>query len=531
MTYRQYVDQLTQGDNFILILAIVAFLLAYLASRLQLTYKPRLWHVLILALFLRMPLMAESLWYDETFTGVVANLPDVLRDRVIASDVHPNNAYAAFRIGDGYDASLVSRDVVLRFMPLLFGLAVIVMTYHITKLFYPTQALLASLLVALLPVQIAYSAEARAYMEMVFWVLLAFYWIVKPTTHKDNIKNVSLAFVGIIIPPTLHAHGYIWSGMLLLMLLKIKVWDMRHWNISSYTGEHSDDFIDHIPFISVMWAFFGVVAGFAMLDKLPSILAKAGDVADGFWLRDVTAGGFLSALQSVTVGFRMPSAFMVLVAILVFGVTGLALWQTRKNKLLLVMIFAVPLITLGISLVWGHSVFLPRALLPVGIFVAIGWARCTQESPIARWAVALVVIVPLVLMYHPSHQKMDLRKAITQGCANSDVIFAPSTSAAIVAKWYGGDMPIYIDSAPNDLNQWLSDDALLALGFMTRTTLAGVPASVVCVPFVDNPMIGISQRFLAHDLAVMVANRRATKTVFYESRYTTLSVYEVRNGH
>lgn len=530
MTYTQYVDQMTQGDNFVLILAIVALLLAYLASRLQRTYTPRLWHILILAVFLRIPLMIESLWYDETFTGVVSSLSDELRERVIASDVHPSGAYALLLFMDGYPDLI--RDSYLRVIPLLFGLSVIVMTYHITKLFYPLSALLASLLVALLPVQIAYSAEARAYMQMVFWVLLAFYWIVKPTTHKDNIKNVSLAFVGIIIPPTLHAHGYIWSGMLLLILFKLKVWDMRHWTIASHTGEDSDDFIDHIPFISFLWGFFGVWGGFAMLDKLPSLLAKAGDVANGFWLRDVTAGGFLSAVQSVTVGFRMPSAFMVLVAVMVFGVTGLALWQTRKNKLLLVMIFAVPIITLGISLVWGHSVFLPRALLPVGIFVAIGWARWAQSSPMARWAVALVVIVPLVMMYHPSHQKMDLRTAITQGCANSDAIFAPSTSAAIVAKWYGGDMPIYIDSAPNDLNQWLSDDALLALGLgLTRTTLAGVPASVVCVPFVDNPMIGISQRFLAHDLAVMVANRRATKTVFYESTYTTLSVYEVRNGH
>lgn len=129
-----------------------------LAARLHLW---SLGGVVLLAGGLRLYALArESLWLDEATTVVVArqSLSHILSQT--AADVHPPLYYLLMhlwlRLGDG--------EAALRAFSVLVGLLTVPLLYGLTRdLFDRRVGLLAALLLALSPLHIAYSQEARMY--------------------------------------------------------------------------------------------------------------------------------------------------------------------------------------------------------------------------------------------------------------------------------------------------------------------------------------------------------------------------------
>jgi len=495
MTYDQYVTQMETGDLFVIALAVIGLIFAFVANRLQSGWTLKISHVMVLAFFARVPMMFESLWYDETFSGVASALiPNPTAFNTFwMSDVHPPLAYWLYPFrGEG-----IWGDVLLRVVPLLAGLWVVYLVYLICKVMYRKSyrvdeiAIIASLLVALSPALIQYSAEARAYMPMTSLVLVGVLAI---------LKNKPFWFGFIVFLPLINNHGYLWMGLLCLIAILYAKSKRVEWVASLLV----------IVLVSAN-AFFNF------------LLPQMTDVTNGFWLRGVTIGSFLSSFVTITIGARMPIGIMILVSVMVFGLIIASYRAQNRNYILWVMVVGVPLITAIISVFWS-PIYLPRAMLPASVFVLIGMANLASESKFNRGLVFGVLAIPFFFQYAPDYQKMDNRTFL-DNCAGTDVIYSPATNVAIISKWYS-DLPVMVAPNHNDLNQWLSDSALDVIG-ISPVEWDDIQGQFVCVPFLVNPMIGEAQRAFKRDLDLMVSQGNAQRFLMESSAYLDFYIYKV----
>ncbi|MGC8779607.1 MAG: glycosyltransferase family 39 protein, partial [Anaerolineae bacterium] len=115
---------------------------------------------------------ADSLWYDETVSTLLAGSPLSELIRHTAADIHPPLYYVLLRgwlIALGYptgraDASGIGLEFVAGFFSLVFGVLLIALTYALARRFVgPRAAPIAAALVALSPYHIWYGQEVRMY--------------------------------------------------------------------------------------------------------------------------------------------------------------------------------------------------------------------------------------------------------------------------------------------------------------------------------------------------------------------------------
>ena len=133
--------------------------------------------ILLVALGLRLRGFGESMWLDELFTSSYFCGHPLVLARTLYTDIHPP-AYFVFihfwiRVfGDG--------EIWLRLPPLLSGLASLWLIFQLGKR-YRDEATgwVAAALLALSPVHIWYSAEARPYATNIFLLLLTVYAFVR----------------------------------------------------------------------------------------------------------------------------------------------------------------------------------------------------------------------------------------------------------------------------------------------------------------------------------------------------------------
>lgn len=104
---------------------------------------------------------ADSLWYDETVSAVLANksLPALVAHT--AGDIHPPGYYLLLH---GWVRLAGSSEFTLGFFSLFWGVLLVALAYRLgAKLFGPAAGTLAALLVALSPYNLWYSQEVRMY--------------------------------------------------------------------------------------------------------------------------------------------------------------------------------------------------------------------------------------------------------------------------------------------------------------------------------------------------------------------------------
>jgi hypothetical protein len=113
---------------------------------------------------------ADSLWYDETVSALLASKPLPAMWAHTARDIHPPLYYALLH---GWRALAGGSEFALAFLSLWFGLAHVALVAHLGLRFYrPQVGLLAALLAAVSPLGVWYSQEVRMYTLGAFWLLL-----------------------------------------------------------------------------------------------------------------------------------------------------------------------------------------------------------------------------------------------------------------------------------------------------------------------------------------------------------------------
>lgn len=417
------------------------------------------------ALVLRVANGTESLWYDETFTARMAALPDAQFATALMADVHPPLAYLPFRaayqlFGDS--------PLALRAPALLFSLASIWMIYKLGRLYLDRRAALwAAGLMAVMPAQIYYGSEARAYSLLMFAALLVIY--------ARTVRARGLWVAAVAVLPLIHNIGYIYAG--LAWLEGWRGWRLpRRWLIAA-------------ALVPALW--------------LPGMLAQSGDVADGFWL-SFSPGSVLAAVIDLTVGHEIIEPWILHAvggtsAALLIGAVNSGWLLRKRTRLMLAYLIGVPAILALLSIVW-QPVYLSRALLPVGALLCLVMARAATTAGGSGLSARLLLIPALMLATTSSLStdtgRVDL-SPLSDAC-NDLPVFATSIPAAMIASYYVGDAVLW-DQA-SDLNQSLPPEARAAMFRQAAAPRAGR----WCLPVVSNALTGDHERALLDQLRPFV---------------------------
>lgn len=473
------------GFAFFFVLIAVAALIATrviphwrsIATR----FMPDMRLTLVVALLLRLPLLRESFWYDESFTAGLAKLtfPEMLT--VIRYDVHPVGWYALEWLIGRFSTS----EMAMRLPSLIAGLVAVVLVQRVvSKLYDSHTGSIAALLVACLPVAIYYSAEARPYMTIVCCVsglLLA--------VMEDRPGRFAL-----IAAPLLLLHNIAYVYVALLGLAAFWKWRHRGWIMAGIP----------VVIVGVLW--------------MPMMYLQAQDIADGFWLQ-FYPGMMTHTTVNMTIGWRIGDEIIVPIAgaWIACMVICWILYRPREwTWLWALAAFGVPAVVGLVSAVW-KPVYLDRAMLSSALLMSIPIAHGVIHRFGMRVVIPIVLISSGIGMYNEART---FRDHVAQ--CEGDSVYVASTAVAFLADYYRGDRPLYVWEGANDLNQILPDVAKDALGWQQRSM---PPSGTVCVIWYDTMLDSAAE--IAHMETVLSTATEVNIKQLATNTLGTLYAYEV----
>jgi len=169
-------------------------------ERLDLS-KVALLLIVLLAFLLRLyRLDHQSLWYDEGFSVYLAGMSLGEITARTASDIHPPLYYYLLHLWLG---PFGDSEFVLRFFSLIFGLLTVPLIHALgRRLLGTASGLLAALLLAISPLYLWYSQEARMYTLVTFLCLLSSYLLLRALEGEGKA-------------------GFLWGGYILVNVLAV----------------------------------------------------------------------------------------------------------------------------------------------------------------------------------------------------------------------------------------------------------------------------------------------------------------------
>jgi uncharacterized membrane protein len=141
--------------------------------------------ICLLALWLRVLLIQQSLWMDELTAVVTSVKRPSLWEAITQSPAASHFAYSLLaRLSI---ALLGESEVSLRLPALIFGLLSLVLTYYLaSRLFDPRVGLVASFLTAVAPIHFFYSQSARGYTALMVFALLSVLFFLRGVERQER---------------------------------------------------------------------------------------------------------------------------------------------------------------------------------------------------------------------------------------------------------------------------------------------------------------------------------------------------------
>ena len=426
-------------------------------------------------------LSAQSLWYDEAFTALVAALP---LDRLLAAtagDVHPPLWYLVEKF---VVLAVGNNAIALRLPSAAFGILNIWLTLQVGKRLAGDQAgVLASALMAFAPFQLYYSQEARMY-EMLQALVLSGAWAVLARRWY----LLGLAGAGTV---GLYTHNLMAIYLVILWLVGAGRGLAAQGRRAFLEGEDVVGLIQTPVLIALLyspWAW-------------GSLRQQVSDVANGFWIPQVSLGAVALAFHQLIFSFVLPAWAESHGALLAFILLGLATWRGINSRLwsVLALAFGPVLLSAGVSLAW-KPIFLHRTLIGAAPFLYLLIGHLLERLPLRRALVAggslgsILLIGLIQYQCFPTEIRPDMAaeaQIIREQWRDGDVLFHMNLSSYILYSYYLPDLPAYLWPQANDLSQSLTDETKSALG-IRQSEIWDIPANQpgrIWLIWVDNPHI------------------------------------------
>lgn len=261
----------------------------------------------------------RSVWYDESFSLILAGRdPATILDGT-AHDYHPPLWYF---ILSGWEKLFGTDLVAARFLSAFFGvLAIWLIFITAKKMFGSRTALLAALIMALSPFEIAYSQEVRMYsFEACLGVLLLY------TFYRAYRYNTLLEWAGFIIATTLALYNLYFSvfGVLSLDLFFV----VAFWYESRQSKYWSRTKL-------VRWIGSNLLIALLYLPWLMEMLGQVAKVQKSYWIQKPNPLEFLRLFNVYTLNTTnlTVDGWLATLGLLVASITFVLLLNAMRFKL------------------------------------------------------------------------------------------------------------------------------------------------------------------------------------------------------
>jgi mannosyltransferase len=422
---------------------------------------------------------AKTIWLDEAFSIFMGAKPAAeMLGLVVEIEKHPPLYYLLLhywmRLG-GDSAGWV------RSLSALFGVFTIPLIYLAGKHFAGrTVGLLAALILAVNPLQVAFAQETRVYTLLTFAATFAIWMVARLLTETyASTRLIGTGLTALLRPnPTVRSLavdltwlGYIFSTAAVLYLHNTGFFfpfavNLFMFGFILYRHFYKTEAGRFQPPSVKNWliAQFGVVL--LWIPWLGPFLSQSQDLEQGFWLPIPTWEIIFQTTQSLLIAFLPPSGWMsyawipaVLLAILGF----ITLRRHLPAAILLLILFFAPIVgQLLISL--RVPIFYIRALIwvPIPFFVlmAAGFLQLRYRVLIGAAALILVVVNgSAVSNYYRYIEKERWDQAaafVAQNLEKNDIIIFNAGWVQIPFDYYFRDYMLEVEKfgAPASLFEW-----------------------------------------------------------------------------
>jgi mannosyltransferase len=200
--------------------------------------------ILFLGLFLRLININQSLWLDEAINVVFAQRSNFLEYLLnyLIGDFHPPAHFAILWIWThifGYS------ELAVRLPSVIFGVATIYITYLIARQYSETVGRISAMLLAVAPLHIYYSQEARPYSLAAFAVTLCSLFFLKFLKSNSFKIRVGFALAAALVLYSDYVSYFIFPSQIIFLLIHQKK------RISVYLGSLVLSFIFFIPWLFI----------------------------------------------------------------------------------------------------------------------------------------------------------------------------------------------------------------------------------------------------------------------------------------
>lgn len=388
--------------------------------------------ILAVALVLRLHGYAESVWIDELFTSDFFCGHPLVLARTLYSDIHPP-AYFVFIhfwnqvFGDG--------EVWLRLPPLLSGLASIVLVAKLGERYLGRQVgLVAAALLALSPVHIWYSQEARPYATNLLLVLCAAYAYAR---RQDDARARWTWLYALSLFGTVFTHYYTAAYLVVFPLFARRDRAPRQRSLLLVNGVVG----------TLLALYMGAKAYFSHVPTAKSYL-RGLDLGEawelGFdWF--LTGNSFTPRMVVEPAGvYLLPVLQLLAVLVFVRGAARLLRERERHGYHLLVHLAVLPGCLFALNLLGLDHTYIERSALPaLPFFVLVlasgltGWSSPRAQRTSVGTALVASIVILLFARVHERHW----------------AVYKPNPDWRAAAAWIGeridaGDAPRRLYTAP-----------------------------------------------------------------------------------
>ncbi len=382
----------------------------------------------------------QSVWGDEALTLLFyawGNSIGEIWHKIWTSGGHP----PLYFLTVFHWLKLGHSEFMLRFPSLVYGVAAIPVMYALVcRLYGPGTARVASLVVALSPIHIWYSQEARMYSLQILLLLLSTLFMVKAWQEQRMRYYALFAVFSILALFTHMASALFVAGQAMFILITY----VRHRRaLAAWIG-----------------VFMLVGAAFApwMLAFLADNTTDGVNIAVGYQGRQTSILDPAYAFYTLSVGYSLgPSVAelhvlsprkavlmhwpAIVIPGIVFGILAImGIRRAAKSnpgaRMMLLTLLGVPTVLAAIGSQMPGLPLNPRYMLPVVIpywvLLALGIQACSARRVVSLSAAAAALITGLSLYnhyYEPTYMKQDMRSAagiVNQQAREGDLVIISS---------------------------------------------------------------------------------------------------------
>lgn len=380
---------------------------------------------LFLALILRLPLLNQSLWLDESIEALalMGRMGPLLKYALadFQPPVYHFVLYLWTRVA-GFS------EIALRFPSLLAGLWTVYFSYKLGELLKSKKVgIISSLLVATNPLLVYYSGEGRTYMMTAFFVTASFYYLFRLLKQNSNLLFVIcyLLFTALAVWSSYLA--WIVIALQFVYLIIKKRWDIARWTLLSA--------------LTLLFWMPSLIKSLGIGLSTASNSPEWGRVVGGISGKAIMLTWFKMVIGRIS----FANKYLYAAIVLVIGVVHT--WVLRRLKikkhslLVLWLIGPIALSALVALLIPVYSYFRLLFVVPA-YFILLALALAKNHSVLTYLTIFAQIIFVLIYIITPRFHHEDWRTLTAYLNTQSGTVAMPSRAQSAPLEYYGLDRPV-----------------------------------------------------------------------------------------